>query len=73
MLPAALRVIYPAEVTLSLKLVLKVIFPTQKLKKHFLPACCVWSPLFWWVPGKGYRNMKRQVPCLQEVDSVFSE
>lgn len=34
-LTAALRVTYPAEVTLSLKLVLKVIFPTQKLRNIF--------------------------------------
>lgn len=34
-LSAALRVTYSAEVTLSLKLVLKVIFPTQKLRNIF--------------------------------------
>lgn len=40
-LAAALRAIYPAEVTLSLKLVLKVIFPTQKLRNIVcLPVVC---------------------------------
>lgn len=43
------------------------------MRKHFFACllCSEYSVL--WVPGKGYRYMKRQVPCPQEVGSGFSE